>query len=340
MAVDYGQVFVERLIIHDVPLAPEAVVLSEGECDLDDTLRNYFSERFRASLQHGFDIEPDPESGSSAPTIIRAILDRSSTLVDGSHLLARHLHSIQKPPVSPGLLVVGVVTRGGTQRAVALLKLERQNGMRAEQAANRAGQMTFAVDLIKSLILTDTIRIFKAALLIPGVGTQLIGKASDHQAGHNVADLAHFFLANFLGCRLTIAPETATRQFFEATQSFINDRVSDPVTKTNYDLALLAELNSQRPTIEPRQFATAYLQLADRQPYLRHLRAQGVNADGIVKSLSLISSVIRRITYDFDSGIRVLAGPDVFANPDIVSIDAVDGGRTRLSIVDALKRIR
>src|SRR5581483_11214236 len=268
----------------------------------------------------GFDIEPDPESASTTPVLIRGILDTPSELVSTSQRLAQHLHSVQKAPVSPGLLVVAVTRIGDGRRGLALLKLERESGMRAERGTNQTGERAFTVDLIKSLIFTDRLRVFKAALFIPS-GTSIAGRASDHQAGHDVADLAFFFLRTFLGCRLAVAPETATRDWYELTESFINARVADAVDKTTYQLAALTELKSNSPQIDARQFATAYFKTEHRQPYLRFLGEQGVATEGLVKSLALLKNATQRVLYDFRSGIRVLADPDMIGPDKPVTVE-------------------
>lgn len=338
MQIDFGRLFVDRLIIHDVPIAPTPVVLSEVESELDDGLRTYFAERLRRSLQKGFDVEVDPAIASNAPELIEGLLADGADLVEASQRLADHLHGIQKGVNSPGLLVVALLTLEG-KRAVSLLKLERERGMRAEQSQDSHGLRTFQLDVIKSLLFTDNTQVFKAAAF-RHEQKKLVGKASDNQAAHGVTDVAHFFLRAFLGCRFAVAPETATRGFFEAAQTFINDRVADPVAKTRYELALLTELGSEKGTIEPREFATAYFREQDRQPFVSHLTAQGVATDRIVKSLELIGKALQRVQYEFSSGVKVLVRPDLLEQGDIITVEEADAGRTRLSITDELTRLK
>jgi hypothetical protein len=336
--IDLGRLHVDQLIIHEVPLAPQALVLSDVESELDDPLRNYFAERLRLSLQRGFDVEPDPANIAGTPNLITELLADTSTLVDVSRRLAQHLHAVQKRPNNPGLLVVVVLTLEG-RRGVALLKLERERGMRAEQTEDESGRRTFALDVIRSLLFTDNTQVFKAAVF-RAAGATLEGKASDHQATSPTTDVAHFFLNTFLGCRLATAPETATRRFYEATQLFVNDHVADPVDKTRYELALLAELESERRYIDPRNFATAYLRENHRQAYLRELQAQGVSPGRVLKSTALIASALRRIQYEFNSGIRVLVRPELLEEGGIVTVQDAEGGLTRISITDILKHLK
>ena len=337
-AIDFGRLSIDRVIIHDVPIAPDPLVLSDVESNLDDALRNYFAERLRRSLMKGFDVERDPGTGSITPTLVQQVIRGQVDVVQASSRLAQHLYGIQRRPNSSGLLVIATATLEG-RPALALLKLERGRGMRAEQASDAQGRRTFQLDVIRSLLFTDHTQVFKASLfrLVKGA---LAGKVSDEQAMFGPHDIAHFFLTTFLGCRLATAPEVSTRDFLDAAQSFINDSVADAVTKTTYELALLTELNSQRALIEPRTFATAYLRVNDRQPFLRHLEARGVTSEPMVKSLDLVASTLKRVQIDFDSGVKVLARPELLEKDGPVTIEKINDRITRVSITDELTRLR
>ena len=52
-----------------------------------------------------------------------------------------------------------------------------------------------------------------------------------------------------------------TRNYFDATEEWINDFVTDPVMKTRYEVATLAELQRNVGSINPRVFADQNLGL-------------------------------------------------------------------------------
>jgi integrase len=59
--LDLGQLQVREVVIHEVPRKGSATtpVLTDGECELDDPMRDYFGERLKSSLSAGHDVVPD-----------------------------------------------------------------------------------------------------------------------------------------------------------------------------------------------------------------------------------------------------------------------------------------
>lgn len=163
---------------------------------------------------------------------------------------ARHLYAVQGGSNSEGLLVVcGVTVEGRT--GVALMKLEEEEGVQVEQSTV-SGKPTLSVTVLDNLMLTDNTRVFKAGVFWMS-GNRLVGVASDEQQGTPL-DIADYFLAQFLGCRLERRPDVLTRAFYDTATRFISEEVSDSDKKLDYERAVHAELCS-RTNIDPVQFA-------------------------------------------------------------------------------------
>jgi hypothetical protein len=342
---DLGTLRVDALIVHEIPSHTAGQqgagpILSEIECPLSTELRSYFKERIANSLgTAAYEVVRDPVGTSPVPQLILDRLSSKRGLVDASHEIARHLSACQTGVNPVGLLVVASAHLGRTP-TMAILKLEKEEGVRVHQD-KVAGKFTFSVEHLRELMLTEGTRVFKVGAF-SGQPTQLAdleGIASDKQRGYQPkTEIADFFLRRFLGCMLREAPDIATRRFFQASQEFINSDVSDPTTRARYEMALLTELHSSRTTIRPRQFAQDHLVGGHRQAFIDHLEAEGTVSQQLQKDISLIRTQLSRVQMDFNSGVAVIAPPETFDHE--LRMRQLDDGRTRVEIEDDLKDIR
>ena len=229
--MDLGTFFIETIIVHDVPArradgSGDPVLLSDVPSALDTALLNFFKERITRSLgRQAFEVERDPDVTSPVPGHVAEIIDdNNDNLVAASQGIAEHLYASQTG-INPAGLVVVCRGRVDAQSCCGILKLEREDAIRVQQTGD-AGQRTFSVAYLKDLMLGQNTRVFKASLFTSADGTAdgIDGLVSDDQS--TISDLsggiASFFLRKFLGCRLKQAPEVATREFFDASQDWIN----------------------------------------------------------------------------------------------------------------------
>lgn len=271
---DLGQLRVEKLIVHEVPRHYAAdtegsPILSQIESPLEQTVRNFFKEKIAGTLKRAaYDVEFDPGSTSPMPDLIQRNLEgRGGSFVAMSQDMAAHLHQCQGGPSPEGLLTV-VQVKVETRKGLCILKLEKEEGARVRQQRTK-GQMTFNIDHIRDLMLTGKTKVFKVGLfVIDGSKGKIEGAVCDRQRGYGTM-VARFFLSQFLGCRLKERPEITTKKFFDATESFINDEVVDPVKKARYQVALLAELSGTRTDVSLEGFANSNLDTPGGCPRLR-----------------------------------------------------------------------
>jgi hypothetical protein len=299
--------------------------LSEIESPLTQELKNYFRERIASNLTTGaYDVEFDSDSASPVPGVV------SQYLGDG--------RAFVKKSVPTGLLILARVLVAG-ERALAILKLEKEEGVRVKEG-RIDDKRTFNIEHLRDLMLTDRTRVFKVGFFVKrdGPPVEVQGVVSDKQRGYLPrTEVADFFLRRFLGCRLLESPDISTKRFFNATEDFINEAVADPVRKARYHIALLAELNSASGSLRPRTFAQHHLDVNDRQPYISFLEGKGVPTTAVQKDSGLISAQLQRLQMDFASGLAVLGSPEAFA--DHVQVSELEGGQTRVEIHDRLSRV-
>ena len=264
---------------------------------------------------------------------------QSTPFVEASQLLANHLFQTQTGSNPPGLLAVAQTKIEGV-RSLALMKLEREAGARVA-ATQYQGKLTFDVQHLSDLMLTDKTRVFKIGFFVQeGTTLETIrGLVSDNQAAQwHKSDIADFFLRGFLGCKLREEPRVTTRNYLDATEEWINSSVPDPVLKSKYEVAVLAEMQRNLSSINPRVFADQSLELSDRQPYISHLQERQVPVTEFPKDNSMIEPRPRRISMELESGVVIMAKTDVFE--DKVHITEEGSGQSRIEIIDRVKGMK
>lgn len=348
MTLDPSRFLVQKLVIHEVPRRPASgqggspLILSDIESDLTTEIRNFFQEKIRTSLGlASLEVVYDPEMASPVPGLLQSCLarERAPSFIERSKGMAGHLYNCQTAVNTPGLLTVIEGTLAA-QRSVAVLKLEKEEGVRVEQM-RRSGQMTFSVEHLKSLMLTGRTRVFKVGLFTRSGDTSRSdhGLVSDNQRGYYATTgVADFFLRQFLGCKLRERPAVTTKNFFDATERFINEEIADPVEKTQLQTALLAELGSNRPVIHPQAFADNHLRVDQRQPYIDYISAASIPVREITKDNVLIAAHLKKIQMRFASGIAVVAPPDAFDRQ--LTVQPLQDGNTSVQIRDRLEDVK
>lgn len=342
--MDLGTFHIDTLIVHGVPrrmadTESNGLVLSGVPSELTDELRNFFRERVVRSLRrHAFEVERDPDSTSPVPQALADVITTDAKLVEASQVMARHLHTCQTGVNPAGLLVA---CRGTVDSAdcCAILKLEHEEAIRVEQVT-REGQLTFSVAHLRDLMLGQNTRVFKASLFTTvGDADGIAGRVSDNQVGFGVGDgIASFFLHRFLGCRLRIASDVATRAFFETTQTWINT-LPDPVKRGRYEVALITEMHANATTVTPNSFADLHLDTPDRTPFRAFLAEQNAPSTRFGKDTRLIESRIKQMSIRFaSSSVRVSGNPNDIE--EYVRINEPGTNAAPVEILDQIKEIR
>jgi hypothetical protein len=165
--MDFRSFTADKVIIHEVPRrfvgGPGAqLTLSAQAEDLSGMakLKPFFERKVRASLdRQGFDVERDPKTNSQVPDLVAEVIGDESKLVAASQTLAQQLYQVQTGVNPAGLLCVAL-GKIGSETAVAVLKVEREEGARV-QARGSGGQRSLTMSYLDDLMITGKTRIFK-----------------------------------------------------------------------------------------------------------------------------------------------------------------------------------
>jgi hypothetical protein len=335
---------VQSVMVHDVPAqrSNQDIVLTDGPITLDDDLRGYFAEKIISSLViRGLDVVADANGDPTVRAAAIRVIEDASSLPDQSQVIARKLDDIQDARNPAGLVAVVAGVLDGA-RSVAILKLEREEGLRV-RIRTVAGQRTIDMEHLRDLTLTDKTKVFKTALLGSSGGDDadgVHGRASDDQRSIQEGEgVANFFLAKFLGCKLKVNPEIATRDFFEAVQTFINEDVASPEKRARYHLSLLHTLEDQARDIRPRSFVESALDDIDQPALLERLVEKGLQpGDTFARDVAMIEKRLKGFKIVFDSGIVVVGGPDDLR--DRIALRDNTSARPGADITDTIRRLQ
>jgi hypothetical protein len=340
--VDLVALQLSELVIHQVPKSAEkgapasAPTLSEVADPQTAEVRGYFESRLQAVMtDHGFPIERDSELDAAGFDAVTSVFNNQEALVPASQFLAKRLFKVQDRRNPDGILVVGHGDLRG-ERVVTLLKLEHERGVRAERESTAEG-LVFRIVLHKDLMLTAKTKVFKAAVFRRNKDGGLEGMIADQQVEHRAAG---FFLEEFLGCQLVRDPAVSTAEYFDAAESFIGT-VSDPERKARYEMALLSQMHSSAvKVVDPVRFADEHLapETHDHQRFLDHLNEKGVSEQRFSKDVSEIKGRIKRMAFDFDSGIKLFGAPEAIDEHVEIESDA-DQQSVAVTVRDGLNQI-
>lgn len=333
------------IIVHEIPRRNEGSepILSDIESPSNPQTRLFFLEQLRKSMAHSSAaVISSQEPASIVPNVLREHLLGNLSLVDTSHALARSLFNEQTGSNPAGLLTIASAFLG-SYPAVVIMKLERKRGARAHLGGT-LGQRTFDIEVLHDLLLHEDTRVYKSAVLTtmtpanrPVDDAILLGRVSDHQNSYNSAEVAKFFL-RFLGCEYSEIPSELTRRYLEASEKFFNQCVESSETRADYFNALIVDLQSNKPQLDPMKFASDHLRADDQAGFMTAIEAAGLEPGETPKDMSLVRNDVKRVTLNFGSGIVVKLHPNDLES-SMVSIKDLDDGRTELKIVDTLAQV-
>ncbi|MFI1488050.1 nucleoid-associated protein [Streptomyces sp. NPDC020747] len=345
MRSDFGDLIVNEAIVHSIPkkrksdLTPAKVQFSETVCSMNSTVRGELQLKFRDVLVSlGREVVVDNEFKAQLPGQVRAFLEGECDLVEASKEIAELLLASQPLNSSDGLLLVAAVTLDG-HKSLLMVKLEPESGMQATEIITDTGLRTFDVTYFANLLFTEASRVYKIALFsAAGLSEDAMeGWAADKQMTGK--QLAKFFREAFLGCRLKNEPRQVTLRFHDAAVDWINTRISDADTRVSYLMAVLVELQSPTPVLDPDDFIKSRLQAPHRESFAECLRDNEVPVQTFDKDIELVEPKLRKMRMTFDNGVFLIA-PIEAVESDSLKIENLSDGRTRLTLTGVMTETR
>lgn len=342
----------DELIVHDIPMklsrrvlreTPTALkeqpVFSQIASPVNSEIVNFFHDRITSSLgsSSAVDVVFDPENESPVRRLIyEYFFEDQNRRIQITQKIAQHLFVIQNAQNSSGLLLfLCCQTRGNDK--LAILKVEREEGVRVIQQIVQDGLRTFDVEHIRDLMLTAKTKLFKIVLFY-SEGEIIKGILCDQQRGYDSKDVAEFFISKFLGCMLTEEPQILTKVFFEVTQEYINKKIESPEQKGVLINHLFSELTNQVRTINLAEFARRVLTVEQRDDYLLYIKENGVTVGSFSKDCTMIESKLKKIQIVFNCGISIVGSQDAFGAKS--SFSDTEDGEMKFEITDKLKQVK
>jgi hypothetical protein len=337
MPGQFAQLVVDEAIFHLVPQRRRSdpvqadLQFSETVCQLADDVRTKIQASFRKVLtSYGREIVEETEAKSALPNCVHAYLTQQRDLVDVSADIAHLLWDSQKGSSPAGLLLVAAARLAG-RRALLIVKLEQEGGLRAQDVVVN-GLRTFDMRYFADLLMTEHNKVYKAALFsVDGIADMdlLEGWAADKQLSGN---MARFWLQAFLGCRQKQDPQLLTQGFHDAAIDWVDNHVSDSERSVRYLMALMVELRSNGRTLDPTAFAAHHLDLHDQDGFLEYLGSHSVPTTVFDKDVTRIATRLSELRLGFENGIFIVApvkavreAVDVVDHPDGTSTVTVQG---------------
>lgn len=331
---NFSILHVRRVIFHDVPRNPRGgatqPVLSEAETTLDPARVEHLKTSLIRTLQarSAYAVRFHENAASPVPALVSDYLSGKSDapkFVEMTQKLASFLHQEQSGASSPGLLTVLECTSDGNP-CLILMKLEREAGAQLERTQNRDGKATFEMSVLNNLVLTDGTRLFKCAMFVRTTEGEIDALASDDQRSQGYGDMMAAFWRRFLGADYVQVPKIATKQFFETTMSFVNEKVTDLEDRNNIYQHLVSELSSQKKNFSPKQFISDYITDEYEEDFTAHMKEANVPLKQFPIDTAEIKSRIKRKAYRTAKG-AIISAPDevtvVISEADITVKDSV-----------------
>lgn len=311
--VDLAGMSIKRLIAHtiharghDKNLVPPDC--SEGLMKLDVDSLDLIQLRITEALihqSHGIEAEiQNTGPGSFLQTgaeMIQAVDDARFVL--RSKDLAMGLARAQTHPKWPGgILIVISGTVGRTAKNfLAAIKAETDKGFNFEESPQG-----ISLTLVKKMLLSTTQRLYKIGLLVelnaepPNAdGLFDVGHYRSFLFDHlltptETKSAAAYFYSSFLGMDILKSDKHFTRLYLEEGGNYINAQALEGHEKDALREALRADLRSNSPTINPRDFAKVNLPEEHQDRFVAHLERKGFPNRAVAKDLDYIKSKLRR----------------------------------------------
>lgn len=351
---------VDSLIVHDVPkkfsrnylkenpdAAFEDLILSDIPTVFDKELVRFFHDRISSTIGStgAFEIEFNPAlTDNKTQLAVKKYFDIGSAssfplneddVIQITQDIAKTLHEVQTAR-NPGGILLFIPCHNREKHGLAILKVEREEGVRIQQDITAQGKTTFNAQHIKDLMLTSKTKLFKIVLFYKS-DENIIGFVCDQQQGViGNREVANFFLTDFLGCKLKEEPHVSTRKFFEATTEYINSDALTDSEKLDVRTHLISELTNNVYLINVSSFADRAMPAGKKQGFMDAMLKKEIPTT-FAKDIVLISDKIKKVKYELECGIKITGTEEAVKNN--LSIAPCDDGKTKFELIDRIRKV-
>jgi hypothetical protein len=341
MVTNLAMLEFEKLVIHEVPHHSKSnftdqLIFSEIESDLNDEVCNLLRSKIVETIENkAYNIVYIQNTKSPVPSIVEGLFIDDTNLIEQSKELAIHLNTIQDSRNPGGYLTI-FIGKVKNHKVIGILKIEKEEGGRIQQS-EKNGKRTFHILSLKDIILTKNTRFYKISVFFEDGPKNLgyNGKVCDNQLSKR-EEIADFYLKKFLGCEFVHDSKTRTKEFFIASEKFINENIDKPIDQVRYQHQLISYLASQIKEISPESFAKGHLDINYRDKYLEYLTQNGFQNESIKKDLTKIEKDVQFKILSFVDGVEIKGTRQSF--DDHVKYEELADGQTRAEVISKLKK--
>jgi len=325
----------------------EEAILSDVPTTFDNDLIRFFHDKISSTIgsTSAFEVEFDPSlSDNKTQQAIKDYFIIGSTssfpipendIIRITQEIAKSLHEVQTAK-NPGGILLFIPCHNQDKYGLAILKVERENGVRIQQDITEEGKTTFNAQHIKDLMLTDRTKLFKIVLFYKN-NEDIIGFVCDQQQGViKNREVADFFLTGFLGCKLKEEPHVSTKKFYEAATIFINNSGLTDSEKIDTRTHLLSELTNNTTMVNILSFAQRCLPAVKVQSFMDAMERNKV-PQSFSKDIRLISESIKKVKYELECGIKISGTEEAVKNN--LTIESRDDGKMKFELIDRIKKV-
>jgi hypothetical protein len=292
---------------------------------------------------HCIEMVINQNGSDSAYAICSQIIDSNlESFISLSQKLTAKLAESQTSQNIPGGIILIFTGLVGNQnhKYVGIIKAELQGGFNREEVDSR-----LLLKYLSTLFLTPTQRLYKVAMFVEVSPCENSESRTpddfnvlvfDHNMkSDETRQAAKYFYETFLGCGFSPSDRKLTSDFFNKTNTFIEDlRLSDE-DRVDLKTSLYSYLKvSQRGTISIDSFSQEYLDPGLRDNYRNYMVQNGIPEREFNKDLTYIKNKLRKRNLKFTSKVNISAPSDDFET--LVKIEGQREGRTVVSILGQL----
>lgn len=334
---------IDRIIIHQIYRRDQdgnKVVPAQSHeyTNFAQSAMDTFKTRVKDALGEGskaVQMEIVDQNTDGLPYLINEMIGQDDdTFAVSSYDIARKLTDAQQRKSIPGGIVVVFTGSQGVpaKKFIGIIKAEIHSAYEKE-VNERTNEIS--LKYVEEVLLTPGTRLYKTAGFFERSAydessTNLNNKwtvmVSDYQISK--ADgkaAAQYFYLDFLGCGYPESSARTTKQFYEATSSFIAELDASAVEKNNLVNALTTYLKVDvSTTISASDFASSYFDDVDTQDaYTSFLRESGLPDNAFTKDIEHIESKLQFRKVSFRSNVKIIAPSETFKK--LITIETIEG---------------
>lgn len=339
--MQFSNISIDRIIIHQVYRRGsdrERVppTRSYHFTKFDKSAMEEFKSRVRDALGEGskaVQMEIVNQGQYDLPTVIDKIIDLDDDdFISSSFDVAKKLTDAQNKKSIPGGIVVIFTGMQGfpKKKYLGIIKAEIHSAYEKEE-----NPLTKEISLkfVQEVLLTPGTRLYKTAAFFKNADIENCDNLnekysvliSDHQISK--ADgkaAARYFYFDFLGCGYPQNSARTTKQFYDATTTFIDKMAVGPEKKSDLYNALITYLKVGLSTaISVDEFSSSFFETDIQDDFKSHMADAGLPTTAFTKDVEHIESKLKFRKINFSKNVKIIAPSDVFKK--YVIIEPIDG---------------